>query len=106
MTNEKRQQLEEKIKTLSIAVSLLVTIGGVVIGIFNYITLNQLSPLSTRLIQVEANQEDVKNELVIYKSNQAIVLDKLATKDQLELVITRLDKVSGRVDQILGVLMK
>ena len=104
--NEKRQKLEEKIKTISIAISLLVTIGGVVIGIFNYFTLNQLTPLATRINQIEATQGEVKDELTIYKSTQAILLDKLATKEQLELVITRLDKVSGRVDQILGVLMR
>ena len=105
MKHEKWKKLEEKIKMVSIIVSLLITIGGVVIGLFNYYTLNQLSPLSTRIKQVEANQEVVKDQLITYKSDQTILLEKLATKDQVNGLITRVDEISGRLDEVIGILL-
>jgi len=106
MSNEKRQKLEEKIKTISVAVSLFVTLGGVAIGIFNYLTLNQLSPLSTRITQIEANEGTIKEELIIYKATQAILLDKLATKEQVGGISAQLGDINKKLDYLYQVHMK
>ena len=106
MKHEKWKKLEEKIKMVSIIVSLLITIGGVVIGLFNYYTLNQLAPLSTRIKQVEATQTEVAEELKVYQAEHAALLEKLATKEQVSGLITRVDKISGRVDQVIGILLR
>ena len=99
MKNERWNKIEEKIKTISIIVSLLITIGGVVIGLFNYYTLNQLAPVSARIKQVEANQ--------------AVFTEKLATKEELEVIsakldsaIVRIDRISSRVDLLINHLIQ
>ena len=104
--NEKRQKLEEKIKTISVAVSLFVTIGGVAIGIFNYLTLNQLAPLSTRIQQIEANEQETQDELVIYKATQATLLDKLATREQMAGLSAQMEDIKKTVNYLYQIHVK
>jgi hypothetical protein len=106
MAHDKRQKLEEKIKTISVAVSLFVTIGGVAIGIFNYLTLNQLAPLSTRITQIEANEGQIKDELVIYRANQTDLIDKLATKEQMAGLSAQIEDIKKTVNYLYQIHVK
>ena len=99
MKNERFGQISEGVKTVSIAVSLLLTIGGVVIGIFNYLTLAQLQPFGVRITTVE-------KQLQAYEQEQAKLFEKLATKIQVDDLTVRLDRVSGRVDLLINKLIK
>jgi len=106
MTHERLGKFKEKITTISVAVSLFLTIGGVAIGLINYYTLNQLQPISARIAQIEATQLIAKDELIIYKHTQDILIEKLATKEQINNLLTRVDKISSRIDLIISKLIK
>jgi sulfur transfer complex TusBCD TusB component (DsrH family) len=95
MKHEKKTLFSEKLKLIYEAVSLLVLLSGVVIGLFNYYTLNQLAPLSTRITMID-------KQLQAHETQQVVDFDKLATKQQVIDLTTRVDKISGRVDLLIN----
>jgi hypothetical protein len=95
MKHEKKTLFSEKFKLVYEAVSLLVLLGGVVISLFNYYTLNQLAPLSTRITTVE-------KQLQAHENQQVTDFDKLATKQQVNDLTTRVDKISSRLDLLIN----
>jgi hypothetical protein len=80
MSHERKQSLQEQLKTISVAVSLLLTLGGVVVSLFNYFTLAQLQPFGIRLNAIEKAQAEGDD-----------IRDTLATKDQIISLRSMLD---------------
>ena len=94
-----KKDFSKTIQNISVTVSLILTLGGVVIGIFNYLTLAQLQPFGVRITTVE-------KQLQAYEQEQAKLFEKLATKIQVDDLTVRLDRVSGRVDLLINKLIK
>jgi hypothetical protein len=106
MSNEKVSKFKTQITTISVAVSLLLTIGGVVVGILNYYTLNQLQPISSRITTIEATQDKVSDELIIYKATQLLLLDKLATREQINNILGQLKDINNKLNYLYQIHLK
>jgi len=100
MKHEQKGLFSEKAKLIYEAISLFVLLGGVAISLVNYYTLNQLAPLSNRIKVVEAEQNSVASDLVIYKSNQAFLINTLATKEQILGISDQLKEIQTQVDYL------
>jgi hypothetical protein len=93
------KHISEQLKSISVVISLFITLGGVVIGIFNYFTLAQLQPFGSRISQVE-------KAFAAHEEIQTNLMDKMATKSQMDDLINRVDKISGRLDLVIEKLIK
>ena len=84
------QNLSEKIKTISVGVSLLITLAGVVISLVNYFTLNQLAPFGNRINVIEKT-------LRANEADQSDFRKTVATKEQVDSISRMMD---GRLKNI------
>ena len=100
MKHEQKGLFSEKAKLIYEAVSILILLGGVVVSLVNYYTLNQLAPLSNRIKVVEAEQSSVAADLTIYKSNQSFLINTLVTKDQMSAISSQLKEIQTQVDYL------
>lgn len=99
MKHEKKTSFEDRLKTISVGISLLLTIGGVVIGLFNYFTLNQLQPFGYRLTAIEKAQAQAEEQR-----------ESLATRQQIDslksMVDGRLKVIEDKVEYIYRIHLK
>lgn len=93
MKHEKTAPWQEQIKTVSVAVSLALTIGGVAVGVINYLSIAQLQPFGYRLAIIEKAQAEGDKQR-----------DTLATKAQVDslmnMVDGRLKSMESKIDFI------
>lgn len=97
---------QERLKTTSVVLSLVFTVGGVAVSLFNYYTLNQLQPLYTYIKEVKAEGDKTKEDLASYKESQIKFLETLATKDQVKGIEGRLNDIRFGLNQIIEIVAK
>jgi hypothetical protein len=98
MRHEK-EPISEKLKTISLSVALLLTLGSVVNSIFTFASTHQLQPYDTRIFNLEKAQ-------AVLEENQKT----LATKEQVDslrvMINGRLTPIENRIEVIYQRLMK
>ena len=76
-----KTSIGETIKTISVTVTLILTIGSVVASGFNLVTVYKLQPLASHI-------DEVEKEVKANKEQQVKDIEKLATKEQVDTLIT------------------
>jgi len=77
-------------------IQLLITIISVAIAVINFIIVSRLAPLATSLA-------DLKDEVKADEQATGIQNGKFVLKDTFDVLITRVNYISGRVDSIYSI---
>jgi hypothetical protein len=106
MVIRNRELTIEKIKSALAVLPLLFTVAGVGFSVINFYILNKLQPVNVHIDKVEAEASKAREDIKTNQELQTKIIDTLATKQQVNDVAVRLDKISSRVDLIIGKLIK
>jgi nitrate/nitrite-specific signal transduction histidine kinase len=94
-TKKNTRKMQRFAQFISYYVTIFLAIAGVVVALLNIWVLSKLSPINER-ISILASRINAYDE----KYNNVV------QKPEFEQVITRINHISGRVDQIYGILSK
>lgn len=92
---------QERIKSISVALTLVLTVVGVGLSLFNYLVLNKLQPVYSSVTEVKAASTKLETELTAYKLLQDQKLDRLATKEQVTDLKADFNRMEGKIDSFI-----
>ena len=81
-----KKTLHENIKTIGTIITIFLTLGGVVVSLFNYTLLNQLQPVHASISEIKFVQAAEEKER-----------EKLATKEQVEAMNEKVTIMQGQL---------
>jgi hypothetical protein len=100
------EKLSEKLKTYGTLITLFVATVASVFSFISFIISVNTEPLRITDKRIEAAEIQTQKDLEEHEAEQQKLFDKLATKIQVDDLTTRVDKISQRLDLLLGKLIK